>query len=292
MALRLADALAGQGRRAIIINADSMQVYRDIPVVSAAPDAQEAARHPHSLYGAWDGAAACSAADWAGRAKEEIARAHAQGAVPILVGGTGMYIRVLLEGIAPIPAIDPEIREQVRALAVSEAYTALQGEDPERASQLDAGDSQRIARALEVVRSTGQPLAHWQSRLEGGIGADIDLHPLVMLPDRVWLRERCDRRFVHMLDGGAIDEVERLLARNLDPDLPVMRAIGVPEIAGLVRSEWTRAEATERGQAATRQYAKRQYTWFRRQPPENWQRAIENLSDPHPYFVSLLQEMH
>lgn len=266
-----------------------MQVYRDIPVLAATPDAYEQSQCPHRLYGAWDGTEACSAADWATRAKQEIAAAHSEGALPVLVGGTGMYMKVLLEGIAPIPEIDPEIRLQVRAMDTSRAYAALQSEDAERADMLEPADSQRIARALEVVRSTGKPLSHWQANKIGGLESEIDLHPLIMLPDRDWLYERCDQRFVQMLDNGAIEEVEALLSRNLAPDMPVMRAIGVSEIAALVKGELSRAEAITAGQQSTRNYAKRQYTWFRRQPPESWPRAESINNDVELYFASLLQ---
>lgn len=265
-----------------------MQVYRDIPVLAATPDTDEQSQCPHKLYGAWDGSQACSAADWAVRAKQEIAKAHNTGALPVLVGGTGMYMKVLLEGIAPIPDIDPAIRAQVRAMDTADTYAALQVEDVERAAVLEPTDSQRIARALEVVRSTGQTLAHWQSRKEGGIQDKIDLHPVILLPDRDWLYERCDRRFVQMLENGAIEEVQKLLARGLDPDLPVMRAIGVPEVAALIKGKLSKPEAITAGQQSTRNYAKRQYTWFRRQPPEDWPRIDSQSIALGVYFASLL----
>jgi tRNA dimethylallyltransferase len=145
---------------------------------------------------------------------QEIAKAHAAGQVPILVGGTGLYIRTLLDGIAPVPAIDPDVREAVRAMPVAEAHAALTLEDPERAALLNPADTTRVARALEVVRSTGHSLAHWQAHKVGGIGNAVTLHPLVLLPDRDWLYERCDRRFALMMEGGAIAEVEALLARH------------------------------------------------------------------------------
>ncbi len=289
MALSLADALAHVGKSAVIINADSMQVYRDIPIVSAAPSKEEREACPHRLYLEWDGAVACSAADWANRAKVEIAAAHQAGSVPILVGGTGMYIRTLLDGIAPIPSIDPAIREEVRALPTAEAYAELAQADPDRAARLDPGDSQRIARALEVVRSTGKTLGEWQSRKEGGIGGEIDLHPLILLPEREWLYERCDRRFLEMLDRGAVEEIEALLARDLSPDLPVMRAIGVPEIAAMIRGELSHEDAIAAGQQSTRNYAKRQYTWFRRQPPEDWARNESQDCQIDTEFARLLQ---
>jgi tRNA dimethylallyltransferase len=290
VALKLAAARANAGLETVIINADSMQVYRDIPILAATPDTDEQSQCPHRLYGAWDGAQACSAAEWAARAKAEIAAAHAASALPVLVGGTGMYIKVLLEGIAPIPEIDPEIRAEVRAMETPEAYAALQADDPDRAAQLEPGDSQRISRALEVMRSTGQTLAHWQQQKVGGIEDEIELHPLILLPEREWLYARCDARFEQMLDQGALEEVEALLARNLDPDLPVMRAIGVPEVAALVKGELSRAEAIAAGQQSTRNYAKRQYTWFRRQPPAEWPRTEANNVSVETNFASLLQQ--
>lgn len=249
-----------------------MQVYADIPVLSAAPDAEERAQCEHRLYGAWDGAQACSAADWAAHAKAEIEAAHDAGKVPILVGGTGMYLKVLIEGIAPIPEIDPHVRAQVRSLETADAYTALQIEDPLRADVLEPADSQRIARALEVKRSTGVTLADWQQAKSGGIGEDVTLHPLVLMPERQWVYDACDARFAKMLESGAVEEVEALLARELSPDLPVMRAIGVPEIAGLIRGEMSREEAIKAGGQSTRQYAKRQFTWLRNQCPPEWPR--------------------
>lgn len=272
LAIRLAQALAAADRPAVVINADSAQVYADLHVLSARPAEGEMAGVPHLLFGAWDGARACSAADWAAAARREIEAAHQAGAVPVLVGGTGLYIRTLLEGIAPVPPIDPAERAAVRALPADEAWIALLAEDPDRASRLNPADSQRIARALEVVRSTGHTLGDWQARKEGGIGDGVDLVPLVLLPERDALYSRCNARFAAMVEGGAVDEVEALLARGLPPDAPVMRAIGVPEIAGWLRGEYGRDEAIARGQQATRNYAKRQFTWLRHQPPKGWPR--------------------
>ncbi|MEL6486450.1 MAG: tRNA (adenosine(37)-N6)-dimethylallyltransferase MiaA [Pseudomonadota bacterium] len=288
----LAKRLEESGKKGVVINADSAQVYSDLAVLSARPSEAEMDGIEHRLFGAWDGASACSAARWAEVAREEIARCHEAGDVPILVGGTGMYIKVLLEGIAPIPAIEPEIREVVRAMPVEIAYEALMIEDPERATQLEPGDSQRIARALEVKRSTGVTLGDWHMAKTGGIAEEIALFPLLLLPPREWLYERCDKRFEQMLDNGAIEEVEALLARDLDSDLPVMRAIGVPEIAALVREETTRGETLEAGAQATRNYAKRQYTWFRRQTEPDWPRITSEIEsdniDYSEYFDVLL----
>ena len=289
LAVDLALALGKQSRRAVVINADSAQVYSDLQVLSARPSEEEMRGIEHRLFGSWDGSQSCSAADWAAAAKREIAQLHAEDAMPILVGGTGLYMRTLLEGIAPIPEINPAIRDEVRSLDVSVAYSALQSEDPTRAKALNPSDSQRIARALEVVRSTGKPLGEWQAEKSGGIEEEISLHPLVLLPDREWLYERCDRRFEIMLDDGAIIEVEALLARDLSPELPVMRAIGVPEIAAMLKGELSRAQTIEAGQQATRNYAKRQYTWFRRQPPDDWSKLESQNYTIGTLFASLLQ---
>ncbi|MFM5949073.1 MAG: tRNA (adenosine(37)-N6)-dimethylallyltransferase MiaA [Novosphingobium sp.] len=290
VAVRLAIRLRGLGRETVVINADSAQVYADLAVLSARPSAREMQGIEHRLFGEWDGAEACSAADWAAKAREVIAEVHARSAVPILVGGTGLYLRTLLDGIAPVPPIDPAVRDAVRAMPVAETYAALQGEDPARAAALSPADTTRVARALEVVRSTGRSLAEWQADLVGGIGTAVTLHPAVLLPPRAWLYERCDRRFAMMLDHGALIEVEALLARQLDPALPVMRAIGVPELRALLAGEINRDDAVLRGAQATRNYAKRQFTWFRNQPPPEWQRIESEHYDLEQIFASLLRD--
>jgi tRNA dimethylallyltransferase len=272
LALRLAEVTGGA-----VINADSAQVYRDLPILSAAPSADERARAEHGLYGVLDGAKPCSAADWAAMAKVEIKRLHGEDRLPILVGGTGLYLRTLLDGIAPVPPIDPEIRSKVRAASVSDNLAELTRLDPSASATLNPGDTTRIARALEVVKSTGRTLKEWQENREGGIGDLIDLKALVLLPPRPWLYGRCDRRFSEMVEQGALAEVEVLLARKLDPNLPVMRAIGVPELSAHLRGELSFSEATTAGQQATRRYAKRQYTWFAHQPPPGWQQFHEPL---------------
>jgi tRNA dimethylallyltransferase len=272
LALALAEAAGGT-----IVNADSAQVYRDLRILSARPSTQDEARAPHRLYGTRDGALPYSAAAWARDAAAAIAEAHAAGRLPILVGGTGLYLRTLLDGIAPVPDIDPQIRAAIRAMPVAEAFGALQVEDPGAAARLGPSDTSRVARALEVVRSTGRTLASWQEQRKGGISGGVTLRPLVLLPDRAWLNARCDRRIAAMMDEGGIDEVAALLARGLSPDLPVMRAIGVAEIGALLSGATTRAQALAAGQAATRRYAKRQYTWFRHQPPPEWPRFTNSL---------------
>jgi tRNA dimethylallyltransferase len=286
LALALAEKTGG-----VVVNADSAQLYRDLPVLSAAPTAEERARAEHRLYGVLDGALPCSTADWAEMARHEIADIHASGRLPILVGGTGLYIRTLLDGIAPVPPIDPEVRGQVREGTVEANRAKLETVDPDSWSRLKPGDTARIARALEVRLSTGKTLAQWQQHREGGIAERVDLRPLILLPPRDGLYARCDERFAKMVALGAIEEVEALVARNLSPTLPVMRAIGVREIAAYLRGEMTREAAVAAGQQATRRYAKRQYTWFARQPPPEWPRftaplEAKQLDDAHNFLRS------
>lgn len=266
-------------RDVTIVNADSAQVYGALPILSAQPSAAEMASAPHQLFGYLDGREACSAARWAADAKTAIAEAHAERRLPVLVGGTGLYMRTLLDGIAPVPEIDVDVRSAVRAIATADAYAALLREDIRMASTLNAQDDSRIKRALEVIRSTGRSMAVWREAKVGGIAEGITLHPVILLPPRDWLHARCDQRFEAMMASGAIDEVETLLGLSLPADAPIMRAIGVPEIAAMLSGDISEVEAIRRGQAATRQYAKRQYTWFRNQPPADWPRWNEELND-------------
>ena len=274
LALALAERSGG-----VIVNADSAQVYRDLPILSAAPSAADRDRAEHRLYGDLDGSASCSAADWAARARAEIADIHAAGRLPVLVGGTGLYLRTLIDGIAPVPEIDRRVRAEVRSADPAANRARLAEIDPAAMARLNPADTSRIARALEVVRSTGRTLADWQQKRSGGIGGEVALKPLILLPPRAWLYARCDARFAAMLDSGAVPEVAALLARGLSPSLPVMRAIGVREIAAMIRGEATRGQALAAGQQATRNYAKRQYTWFAHQPPVTWPRFAEPLDD-------------
>lgn len=274
LALALAQLAGG-----VVINADSAQLYRDIPILSAAPTADQRACADHRLYGFRDGAQPCSAAEWAAMARAEVADAHSKGRLPILVGGTGLYIRTLLDGIAPVPRIDPHVRERVRAQSIGQNRAELQEVDANAAARLHPADTSRIARALEVALSTGRTLADWQRKREGGIGDTVDLRPIVLLPPRDWLYKRCNERFAEMVGDGAIEEARALLARALNPSLPVMRAIGLREIAACLAGEIGREEMIARGQQSTRNYAKRQYTWFRHQPPAAWQRFDRPLDD-------------
>lgn len=274
LAARLAEIADG-----VVINADASQVYADLRVLSARPDEAEMRRAPHRLFGYRDAAIACSAADWAEDARREIASAQDAGRLPIIVGGTGLYMRTLLYGIAPVPDIDPAIRAEVRAMPVGRAAVMLRREDPETAARLKPQDMTRISRALEVIRSTGRSLSAWQQELSGGIIDQVSIAPAILLPPRDWLYARCNARFEAMLEQGAIDEVEALRARQLDPSLPAMRAIGVRDIIDWIEGRSLRVDMVERAQAATRQYAKRQYTWFRHQLPAEWDRIEAQLND-------------
>ena len=272
LAVALAERTGGT-----IVNADSAQLYRDLRVLSAAPSDEDLGRAEHRLYGVIDGGEPCSAADWAVMARREIDAIHRQDSLPILVGGTGLYLRTLLDGIAPVPPIDPEIRRKVRNADVKANHARLAELDPGAATRLKPADSTRVARALEVVLSTGRTIGDWQQHRRDGIGDAITLRTLILLPPRDWLNARCDARFAAMVEQGAVEEVEALLERNLDPRLPVMRAIGVREIAAFLNGETTREQFIALGRQATRQYAKRQYTWFAHQPPPEWPRFTEPL---------------
>jgi len=274
-----------------IINADSAQVYRDLRIVTARPSPDEEARAPHRLFGHVDAAdAGYSAARWAAEARVEIDRAVAADSLPILVGGTGLYLRTLIDGIAPVPEIDPAIRAEVRAMNLADAYAALTEVDRVEAARLNPADTSRICRALEVMRSTGRPIADWRRERVGGIGERIALTATILLPPRDWLNDRIDRRFAAMVDDGALDEVAALIAREDVPlDAPIRRAIGMPELAAAALGEIALDEAIARASLATRQYAKRQYTWFRNQPPEGWTRTDEtdNFKQLHKIEIRL-----
>ncbi|MFS0771554.1 tRNA (adenosine(37)-N6)-dimethylallyltransferase MiaA [Sphingomonas sp. 1P08PE] len=260
-----------------VINADASQVYADLRVLTARPSPEEEALAPHLLFGHVDGAdTGYSAARWATEARVAIAGTLAAGRLPVLVGGTGLYLRTLLDGIAPVPPIDPAVRAAVRALPVAAAHAALSVEDPSAAARLNAADTTRVARALEVVRATGRPLAAWQQERVGGIGDRIRLCAVRLLPHRERLLERIDLRAAGMMEP-ALDEVTALLARDdIPPDAPVRRAIGVAPLAAHLAGMLSRDGALARLRLDTRRYAKRQFTWFRNQPPSTWIAAQES----------------
>jgi tRNA dimethylallyltransferase len=283
--------MLAEKRNGTIINADSAQVYRDLRIVTARPSAEEEARVPHRLFGHVDAAdTGYSAARWAAEAREEIDAALAADSLPILIGGTGLYLRTLIDGIAPVPPIDPAIRAEVRSMNLVDAWAALSAVDRVAAARLNPADTTRITRALEVMRSTGRPISEWRERREGGIGDRIALTAMILLPPREWLNERIDRRFAAMVDAGAMAEVSALIAREDVPlDAPIRRAIGMPELAAAALGEIVLADAIERASLATRQYAKRQYTWFRNQPPPDWTRtdATDNYTQLHEIDIKM-----
>ncbi len=262
VARRLARACDGT-----IINADAMQVYCELRILTARPTAEEESEVPHRLYGMVPVATAYSVAQWLDAVRREIDAAWTGGRVPILVGGTGLYFRALERGLADVPTIPPDIRARVRRLLREEGpgalHRALARAVARRSAKVSPGDGQRLARALEVVEATGRPLGDWHadaanSPLEGARSLR-----LFLLPERGELTSRIDERFDAMLASGALEEVGALAARNLDPSLPALKAIGVPELTAAARRMLSISEAAAVAKAATRQYAKRQVTWAR-----------------------------
>jgi tRNA dimethylallyltransferase len=266
LALAVARAFGG-----VIVNADSMQVYRDLRILTARPTPDEEAQAPHRLYGHVDGAVNYSVGRYLEDAARLIAEVGRAGERLIFVGGTGLYFKALLEGLSRIPPVPASIRDRVRAetmnRATAELHEELTGRDADTARALKAGDRLRILRALEVLAATGRPLSSFQGHREPGPLVGADPVRIFLAPDRDWLRRRIDARFESMMGQGALDEARALAARGLDPALPVMRAHGVPALLKHFRGEITLDEAVAVGQADTRRYAKRQFTWFRHQMP-------------------------
>ncbi|MBV8575339.1 MAG: tRNA (adenosine(37)-N6)-dimethylallyltransferase MiaA [Acetobacteraceae bacterium] len=264
LALTIAERLGGA-----VINADSMQVYRELRIVTARPSAEEEARAPHLLYGVRPASQPCNVAWWRTEALSVMETAHARGLLPILCGGTGMYLAALTHGLAAIPDPGPGARAEARALLAELGPAALHARlaavDPETASGLRSGDSQRIARAYEVWRGTGVGLAAWQAKAPD-TPANWSFRTVLLDPPRPSLREAIAARFAAMLRAGALEEVRALMALDLDPALPAMRAHGVPELSSHLRGEIGLEEATERAISSSGRYTKKQATWFRHQP--------------------------
>lgn len=264
LALTLAERFGG-----VVINADSMQVYRDLRILSARPSAEEEARAPHRLYGTVDAAVNFSAGRWVEAAEREIGAAWREGKPAIVIGGTGLYFKALTEGLSEIPPVPEAIRAEVRAKAEGKPPEALHAQlDPVMAARLRPSDPQRILRALEVMAATGRSLAEWQDK--GRLPALLQMAPgeaVFLAVEREALRAGIDRRFLQMMEAGALDEVARLAARGLDPALPAMRAHGVPGLIAHLNGTLPLPEAIAKGQRDTRAYAKRQETWFRHQMP-------------------------
>ena len=253
----------------VVINADSMQVYKELRVLSARPDDGELARAPHRLYGVLSGAEACSAGKWREMAMAEIAECHAQGKLPIITGGTGMYLNALTAGIAPIPDVPMRIRETVSAELAEMGHAAffekLKRDDPETAAKLDGNNTQRMIRAAEVFAHTGRGLASWHSEPVMTPPENMFFKKLCYMPPRDILYDRCNRRFDLMIAQGALDEVRDLIALNLPPTAPVMKAVGVRELSSYLSGTTDLETARDLSQRETRRYAKRQLTWFRHQ---------------------------
>lgn len=261
LAIDLANAYDG-----VVINADSMQIYSDLKIVTACPDEGELSQAPHRLYNALDGAEACSVGKWMGLVRDEVANARAQGKLPILCGGTALYLNAAQHGMSEIPDIPEALHLSVIAEHKEKGGAAmlemLAQCDPVIAQRLTAGDSQRITRAIEVYRQTGRPLSAWQADPPKGQLSGRSFN-FFIAPDRDALYARIDARFAQMWEAGALEEVERLLARKLDPKLPIMKAVGVPQIADYLTGNCSKIEAIMEAQKQSRRYAKRQFTFFR-----------------------------
>lgn len=252
----------------VVINADSMQIYAGLEIVTAAPSPAARQRAPHKLYSIRDPAIPCSAGEWVALAEKEIDLAREEGLLPIIVGGTGMYLRTLMTGIAHMPPVAPEIRNKVRFRLARDGSASLHAElamiDAGSAARINTSDSQRIARALEIYEATGKPLTEWQN--EGSEEAtDYDFKAVLLEPPRDLLYATCDARFEKMLASGALEEIRVLAKRELDPALPAMKALGIPALIQHLLGQISLNEACLAGQQATRNYVKRQGTWFRNQ---------------------------
>ena len=280
LALKLARETGG-----VIVNADSMQVYSGLRVLTARPDAAHEAEVAHLLYGHVDPAVSYST----GRYIRDVAALAGEGAfngrAAIFVGGTGLYFRALIQGLSEIPDVPDRIRQKWRAAAQDEGAPALHrilaGRDPVAAAAIHAADAQRIVRALEVLEASGKPISHWQAMAGEPAVERAGARLFVIEPDRDELAQRISRRFDAMLEEGALDEARAIAARGLDPSLPAMKAIGLRELVAADRGEMSLEEAVEQAKTATRQYAKRQMTWFRNQFGPEWQRiAVGETVDP------------
>lgn len=259
----------------VIINADSMQIYRDLQVITARPSDEEMAQASHELYGVLDGAVNCNAAMWCSMAKEAIENAWDNGQQPILVGGTGMYLMSLKNGLSYVPEIDKNLRESLRKklhdIGNAEFHAYLRSIDPLAADKLEVNDSLRILRAAEIMLQTGKPISYWQEKPLHPVfeGEEVEFEFNIMQMERERLYERINQRFDKMVELGAIDEVAEFKARKLDPTLPLMRAHGVPEFIAYLDGKMTLEDAIDKAKQHTRNYAKRQMTWARGQLPDD-----------------------
>lgn len=276
LALRAARALDGE-----IVNADALQLYADLQVLSARPSDEEQAGVPHHLFGVADGADGWSVGRWLRAASPILDDIRARGRTPVVVGGTGLYFKALTEGLADVPPTPAAVRQSVAAmfdaLGEDRFRELLASADPNAARRIEAGDRMRLCRAMEVLEGTGRPLSAWQADTAPALEPDA-WRAVAILPDRAELYARCDARFDAMLAGGALAEVRALLARGLDRDLPVMKAVGVRELARHLAGALTLEAAADLARQETRRYAKRQLTWLRNQTPD-WPRITETALD-------------
>lgn len=291
LALRLAEHLGG-----VVINADSMQVYRELRVLTARPGPAEEARAPHALYGFVSGCESYSAGRYAIDVADALSEARRAGRRPIIVGGTGLYFKTLVEGLSPIPGVPQEVRAHWRAEAAEKGaayvHAALAARDTDMAQRLEPGDTQRIVRALEVLDATGLSLAEWQRMPRQPVLDLAATVPLAVDVERAELWRRIDARFVQMMQQGALEEVLQLEALGLDPTLPIMTALGVRPLLRHLAGELSREEAVAAGQAETRRYAKRQATWVRSNMIA-WKRiSTHEMEISAGDFVSFVQSPH
>lgn len=266
-------------KNGVIINADALQIYAGFPLLSAQPSKADLPAAPHKLYGVIDAAEKSSAGIWRGLAIQAINDVVHKGQTPILVGGTGLYFRALLGGLADIPPIPDDVRKKVIDLYDQWGEEKFRAEllklDPETSARLAPNDRQRSIRAYEVVLHTGKPLGFWHKKQDSGFRIQDSKNSLesriqnseshLLLPPRDTLYAACDKRFLQMINQGAVEEVKNMLARKLDPSLPAMKTLGVREITDYLHGIITLDEAIAKAQQATRNYAKRQLTWFRNQ---------------------------
>lgn len=276
LALRAAREIGGE-----IVNADALQLYADLRALSARPTPAETADVPHHLFGVADGADGWSVGRWVREATPLLADIAARGRTPVVVGGTGLYFKALTEGLAEIPPTPAAVRrsneDMFDTLGEARFRDLLAQVDPRAEARIAAGDRMRLTRAMEVFEATGRPLTAWQADTAPALAAD-SWTAVVIEPPREILYARCDARFDAMLADGALDEVRALLARGLDPNLPVMKAVGVRELAAHLRGETTVQAAAALARQETRRYAKRQLTWLRNQTPD-WPRVTEMAAD-------------
>ena len=267
----------------VIINADSMQVYQPLQIVTARPDAAQLAQCPHVLYGHRDAQLAYSVAGWLDEVKPVLDEVRSSGKTAIFVGGTGLYFRALTQGLSHVPELERDIRKKWRDVAIEfgdapsgknrRLHNALKERDPRAAQNLRPSDHQRLIRALEVIDSTGRSILDWQEEDRGkAMVAGAGVEKLVLMPERSLLHQRINQRFDEMVEQGALEEVSRLLELKIDPAMPAMKAIGVPQFNEYLQGEISLNEAVEKAKAATRQYAKRQSTWFNNQFGDDWKR--------------------